>query len=278
MLLCTPLVRKGGEGHALEALVRWAGAHASILELEYFPGDGPLRAALGEALAGTRRPWMVTYAYERALLRRAASADAYLAGMERGVRQELRRRDRRLREAGNAAYVRLDRDVGRWIDEFLALEASGWKGRAGSALACRDADERYARAVLRGAFERGRLMASGVDLDGKPIGRRLCLLSGEGGLLFKSAYDEAHAKLAPGMLAHLENIRAFHDQPPALKWIDSATGPDNRAASSVWKDRRRVERIAIGVDAWGAAALSLIPALRWAKGKIRRGQPVAAPS
>ena len=269
MLLCTPLVRKGREQEAFAALIAWAARSASILELDYFPGDGPLRAALGEALGASERPWLVTYAYERALLRRAASAEAYVAGMERGVRSELRRRERRLKEAGRAEYVRLGSDLERWIEEFLVLEASGWKGQARGALACRESDVRYARAVLRGAQARGELFASGVDLDGKPIARRLCLTSGEGGILFKSAYDEAHARLAPGMLAHLENIRAFHDQPHRLQWIDSATGPDNAAANSVWKDRRRVERVAIGVDAWGAFLLTLLPLLRKAKAKMR---------
>lgn len=268
MLLCTPLVRRGCEVDAFAALLAWARRQASILELDYFPADGVLKNALADALAHIGRPWMITYAFERALLKRAPGADAYIAAMARGARQELRRRDRRLRETGKARYVRLDRDIERWIDDFLALEASGWKGRAGSALACREADARYARAVLRNAFGRGRLMACGVDLDGRPIGRRLCFVSGEGGLLFKSAYDEACAKLAPGMLAHLETIRAFHDRPGTLQWIDSATGPDNRAANAVWKDRRRIERLAVGVDAWGAVVLALLPALRSVRDRL----------
>ena len=55
----------------------------------------------------------------------------------------------RLAEEGALAFERLEGEDGlaAWTDEFLALEAAGWKGEAGSALA---SAPRYARRVRTG--------------------------------------------------------------------------------------------------------------------------------
>lgn len=44
-----------------------------------------------------------------------------------------------------------------WGEDFLRLEASGWKGRGGTALLCRASDREFFRRVIAGAHERGRL-------------------------------------------------------------------------------------------------------------------------
>lgn len=260
-LLCTPLVRKGFEAVSFDALLNFLGRQASIVELDYLVATGPLR----EALQG----WTVTSSFERALLRRTASAEAYLAAaLDGNTRRELRRKEKRLKEAGRVEYVRLapGGDVARWIGEFLRLEASGWKGEAGGALACSDAGRRYGEALFRGAFGRGRLLAGGIDLDGRPIAREMCLVAGEGAFSFRIAYDEAFGRYAPGLLGELHTVRVLHEH-PALQWVDSATGSDNVTIGKLWKDRVRVERVTTALDGRGALVLRLLEAMR----KMKRG-------
>src|SRR5262245_38692797 len=61
--------------------------------------------------------------------------------------------EKRLCERGVVAWRTLEpgQEAGPWIEDFLALEASGWKGRAGSAFAWSDANARFARAALAAA-------------------------------------------------------------------------------------------------------------------------------
>jgi hypothetical protein len=160
-----------------------------------------------------------------------------------------------------------DGDAARWIEDFIRIEASGWKGKAGGALACREPDLAFSRALFRGAFERGRLHAVGVDLDGKAIARELCLLAGDGAFSVRIAYDEQYARFAPGLLCEMENIRAFHDA-PGLQWMDSYTSSENATIGKLWKDRIRIERVAAALDGWGALVLAALPVLRRAKRSV----------
>src|SRR5438105_2357806 len=103
----------------------------------------------------------------------------------------------RARRGDRARYAEVGRapgdDFSAEIERFLALEASGWKGRAGGALACSAASLRFGREVLGEAARRGRLHMVGIDCDGQPIARRYSILAGEGAYAYKTAYDEAYA-------------------------------------------------------------------------------------
>ena len=76
-----------------------------------------------------------------------------------------------LQEQGKLTHVALapGEDIGRWIDEFLRLEASGWKGKEGSAMICSEANRRFLTETFTAAYKRGRLEMVGIDLDGKPL-------------------------------------------------------------------------------------------------------------
>lgn len=281
MLLCTPLVRTGTERECAAALLRWAREQdgASVLELQYLNAGGAFHAGLLDSVGAQRRTWRVAASYPRALLVRGADARSYMAAaIRKSVQKDLQRRARRLAEAGKVERAKLGPgdDVERWIADFMALEASGWKARAGGAFACREADRRFAAEVLRAAFARGRLMAHGIDVDGKPVARELTFAAGEGGFAFKTAYDERYSRAAPGVLLELDLIRSVHEH-PTLQWVDSFTGGPNQKLEALWKGRRTIQRVAVGTDAWGGFLLSLLPLARWAKQKLKGAQPVAAP-
>jgi CelD/BcsL family acetyltransferase involved in cellulose biosynthesis len=200
------------------------------------------------------------------------------------VRRELRRREKRLAEAGRLEHVVLRErsELPRWIDEFLVLEASGWKGRRGSALACSEPNRRFAERLFTGAFERGRLLMAGLDLDGRPIARYCGLAAGEGAIAFKTGFDESLRRFAPGTLA-LADLTALAHERPGLQWMDSYTAPGNDMMGAVWKHRRTVQRLAFATDLAGEAALALLPALRFARRvgsrlRLRKAPARALPS
>ena len=178
-MLCTPLVRAGRAAQCLEALHGWLrtnGESAALLQFECLVADGPFHRALGAWLEATRQPALVTDSYRRALLRKEGDAEHYLAGaLTRHVRQDLRRREKRLGESGKVTHpvLRPGDDLERWLDDLLQLEAGGWKGEAGSALQCKAADRRFATEIFGEAFRRGRLLMGGLDLhDGIQALRR----------------------------------------------------------------------------------------------------------
>jgi CelD/BcsL family acetyltransferase involved in cellulose biosynthesis len=266
-MLCVPLVRANRAHQAINAVFEWARSEASVLELSYLAADGPFHRALLEALNERDRGWLAFDAYTRPLLRRASDAETYLKSSLAGeLRRDLRRKEKRLGETGTLEHVALRSkdELARWIDEFLALEASGWKGKRGSALACSESNRRFAVELFTRAFERNRLVMVGLNLNGRAIARHCSLIAGEGAISFKTAYDEELRRFGPGILAELDNIRAFHER-SGLQWMDSYTAPNNVFIANLWKHRRTVQRVAIAADTRGELALAVLPLIRFCK-------------
>jgi CelD/BcsL family acetyltransferase involved in cellulose biosynthesis len=273
-MLCTPLIRKGCAAESLAALFRWLRSPdgASVLQLDYLAADGPVQLALIDALNAARLTPVTLDSYTRALMLAGRDAGSYMqTALSESFRKKMARNERRLKERGVLEHrvLREHDDIERWIDEFLRLEASGWKGHEGGALACTEPNARFARQVFRAAFERGRLLMLGIDLDGMPIARMCGFTAGEGSFAFKSAYDEALASYAPGILVELDWIRRVHET-PGLRWSDSYTAPGNEMIRRLWKGARAIQRLAIGADLRGELALAALPLIRLLKRAIGR--------
>jgi CelD/BcsL family acetyltransferase involved in cellulose biosynthesis len=268
-LLCTPLVRADCAVEALQALLAWRGGDASLIEFRYLPARGPFATALAAALRRARAAFAITLQFSRPLLRTAPSAEAYLAQLSPHLRKELRRKDRRLREhPGYREIVRAPgEDFAAEIEQFIALEASGWKAAAGGAFACSEPSLRFGREVLGEAARRGRLHMVGIDCDGQAIARRFTLLAADGAFAYKTAYDERYAAYSPGVLAEVLRIRELH-RLPELRWADSYTDPDNATASRMWKERRELQNVAVALGAWGDFWLSMLPLARWTARRV----------
>ena len=261
MLLCTPLIRARSMARVVEALLQTR--LAPLIEFDWVGAGGVFYGALSECASAAGLPWMVTDAYARALLVRDRDPRERFNS---NMKNNLRRWQARLAAEGTLSPRRLapDDDLAAWTAEFMQLEASGWKGRAGSALACREDDRRFVAAVFGEAFRRGRLLITGLDLDGKPLARHIMLTAGVGAVSFKLAYDEAHASCSPGILAEVDNVRQFMET-PGLRWIDSNTARESTGYWRVWKDRRTVQRVTIGLSVPGRVAVAALPLLRLAK-------------
>jgi CelD/BcsL family acetyltransferase involved in cellulose biosynthesis len=264
--LGTPLVRTGYGVQALETLFDWLGN--DMVHWRDLPGDGPFVAAL-QAVGGAVR--YCPYRRNRALLRRHGDADAYIAqALHKATRKELARLQRRLAELGVLAFKRSDD-----TESFLALEAAGWKGRNGSALASTPQGRRFFRAMSAQAARLGRLELLSLELNGRPIAMKCNLLAGEGAFAFKIAYDEAFARYSPGTLLELENIRAFHCG--GARWMDSCAAPEHFMANRLWLERRALVDV---VGATGKApanfALSSLSMLHRLWRSMRGAAPVPA--
>jgi CelD/BcsL family acetyltransferase involved in cellulose biosynthesis len=159
--LGAPLVARGAEETFWQALLAHADKHAGLglfLHLTDLPLSGTLADALRIVLAS--RPHALVWREERAMLSSPLSPEAYLeASMSGKKRKELRRQHARLSETGELKVERHRdaTDLAAWIEQFLTLEAAGWKGKAGSALACRPDTAALFREAMNGAAQAGRL-------------------------------------------------------------------------------------------------------------------------
>lgn len=249
--LGAPLVARGYEEAFWEALFAWADRNAGMalfLHLSHLPLTGALQEALSTVLTRQKRHHALVHREERAMLESALSAEAYLENALSGKkRKELRRQYNRLCEEGEVALERRNdtAELDPWIDAFLALEAAGWKGKAGSALACSPAAQALFRKSLNGAATQGRLERLQLTLDGKPIAMLATFLSPPGAFSFKTAFDEGFSRFSPGVLLQRENLALL--ERPGIVWTDSCAAADHPMIDHLWRERRPIGRISIAI-------------------------------
>lgn len=251
MFVGSPLVRSGCEAAFWHELFGWADVHAGsalFLHLGWMAEDGPLFRALSQVADGQGRPWGVVQREERALLQSELGPQAYLeTAMSGKKRKELRRQHKRLAEEGELRFERICDEIALdgWIEDFLALEQGGWKGRNGSALADRPSTRDWFAQTLHGAAEQGRLERLTLALDGKPIAMLANFIAPPGAFSFKTAFDERFARFSPGVLLQLENLDLLERADVA--WCDSCAAADHPMIERIWREKRAMVRVNVAI-------------------------------
>lgn len=249
--LGAPLVAQGSERAFWEAVLAWAdreAARALFLHLPQLPLDGPLHAALQAVCADQARAIGTVHREDRALLASNEAREAYFdAALSAKKRKELRRQFTRLSELGAVALERRTDEAGlaEWIAAFLALERSGWKGSAGTALASHEATAALFRTALAGAAARGKLERLTLRLDGEPIAMLATFRTPPGAFSYKTAFDERFARFSPGVLLQRENLAVLDD--PAIAWSDSCAAADHPMIDHLWRERRAIGRVSVAI-------------------------------
>lgn len=239
-----PLVRAGMENLFWSILLGWCDASGWAHTLVHVPRlteDGPLHRALVDVARVRGSEAEVVHREERALLESNLSPEAYWDEAVRAKkRKELRRQANRLAEQGAISFRRWQAGdpLEPWVDAFLDLEARGWKGKAGSALASHGETEAWFRAILAGAAEAGKLDMRSLDLDGRPLAMLINFLCPPGGFSFKTAFDEDYARFSPGVLLQQHNLDLLDDD--RIAWVDSCAAPGHPMIDSVWRERRHL--------------------------------------
>lgn len=273
--LATPLLRRGSELACLGAFFDWLkDQDACFMSWELVNGDGPFFRALMETVGGRHLESFLHAAASRALLRPKGDVESYLdQALSKRSRKDLRRRERRLAELGSVEFASLEGtdQLDAWIEEFLQVEASGWKGRNGTAMQCTPGVRRFFQDAAREAGRRGRLGMHALRVAGQPVAMQCDFLADDGAFAFKIAHDEAHAACAPGVLLEIENIRRCHakSQP---SWTDSCAKPSNELSNRLWLDRRTlVDFVAASERKRSQFVVSLLPLLRWTFRLVPKG-------
>jgi CelD/BcsL family acetyltransferase involved in cellulose biosynthesis len=137
--------------------------------------------------------------------------DAVEKALDGKFRQNLRRRKRRLAEQGEVKYVLADLKDAKALDGALAdlyeIEAGGWKGRDGTAIAQRPELVGFYTQIARDAAKRGALALGTLTLGGKPIAAHLSVVHGKRHFLIKIGYDESLHEYSPGQQMVSDAIR-----------------------------------------------------------------------
>ena len=109
--------------------------------------------------------------------------------------------------------------LGALLDEMFALEASGWKGREGTAILSSAEDAHFYRSLAFAAAEAGALRIATLREEGRLLAYEYCVVGGDSVLAMKVGYDETRSRLQPGHMVAVMNIRDACAN-PRLAWYD----------------------------------------------------------
>jgi CelD/BcsL family acetyltransferase involved in cellulose biosynthesis len=238
--LDTPLLDRDAADQAAAGLIaqaRDAGAHALLLR--YAARGGPAKQAFTRVLAAAGlRPHLLK-SWTRAGLDARSDPDTVLRNaLGRKKLKELRRLRHRLADHGAVRFEvgRNADEVAHGFDTFLELEASGWKGRRGTAMV---QQPEHAARLRRAATElaaRGRCETVTLHAGTTPLAAGIVLRHHDRAFFFKLGIDERFARYSPGVQLTLDLTRHLCAD-PAIALADSTARPAHSMIDPIWRGR-----------------------------------------
>jgi CelD/BcsL family acetyltransferase involved in cellulose biosynthesis len=192
--------------------------------------------------------------------------DAYLAGLPRKHRKEAGRLRRKLEAEGELTFEFADGSerLDDLLEEGFAIEGSGWKTEAGTAINSDPGTRRFYTAIARWAAGQGWLRLAFLRLDGRALAFDYCLDSGGSFYALKGGYDTNYRKLGPGTVLTYESIkRTFGD--PGLRTYEFLGTADEYKLAWTGTTHERLR-----VQAFSRSPLGLAQLVAW-----RHGRPLA---
>lgn len=238
--LCTPLLDRAAHEAAAVALLqaaRQAGAHALVLR--DVTVDGPVMRALTAALGRDRLRPRLLQSHMRACLDATGDAEASLRdALGTKKLKELRRQANRLAEHGPVSFevARMPAEVEAALDIFLRLEASGWKGRRGTALIQHEGDAAFIHRAAPALARNGQCEIVSLRVGGRAIAAGVVLRHQGRAFFFKLGVDEHFAKYSPGVQLTLALTRHLCSD-AAITSADSTAAPDHPMINPIWRGR-----------------------------------------
>lgn len=211
--------------------------------------DGPVASVLRTVALGRNLSFHETLKVERPFLESRLDGDEYLKNSLRAHHyREFRRLKRRLGDLGTLEYTvaRQPDEIRRGVEAFLALEASGWKGRERTAMAIDRYRAAFAREAVHGLSERDMCRVHTLTLDGKVIACLIAFIENGCAYTWKTAYDENFSAYSPGTLLMIEVTKTHLDDPNIVA-TDSCAVPDHPVMSRIWSERRAIGTLIIGL-------------------------------
>ncbi|MET0306942.1 MAG: GNAT family N-acetyltransferase [Solirubrobacterales bacterium] len=193
---------------AMDALIDAALQDVGAIELVELPDGDP---SLEHLTAGMRRAGMVGLFEPGSvspIVDTSGELDAWVKANHASWKKRLRRYHRKMEKDFEASFeiAKAPADLEAELSRGLALEASGWKGSAGTAIVSQPETEAFYREIAACFDARGELRLSRVELDGELVVFSLCIEQGGRLYSLKAGYDERFRKLVPGLVLQLSIV------------------------------------------------------------------------
>ncbi|WP_299818492.1 GNAT family N-acetyltransferase [uncultured Roseibium sp.] len=267
--LGTPLMHPQAGPDAVDAFLKGAAGSGALLAIPYLP----LASRTASRLSASGAVRITVTAREKRSAHDAGpkGEEQLQAAFSGKRRKEMRRLLRRLGDEHETSFESVTgAGVPAAFDAFLRLEASGWKGRSGTALSSRSQTEAFAKSAIAN-------LAGGncVRIDQLKVGEALVaalvLIQNRGHVFsWKIAFDESRARFSPGAQIALHALRENLAM-PGFKGADSLAVPGHSMIEPLWRGRVETATL-LGSQGFGGRLMTFLgEADLTAKRGLRRG-------
>jgi CelD/BcsL family acetyltransferase involved in cellulose biosynthesis len=222
-------------------------------------------------ITNTENHVAVLNTWARAALKPSGTYDAWMdTNFDRKRRKEYRRLSNRLGEQGayeTFTYKSGD-DAASWATDLLSLEAAGWKGKRGTAVAGDTALQSAFIEACQNLSASGKLRFWKLTLDGKPVACMYAIVEGDQAWLGKIAYDESLAKYSPGVLLILHATEQLFAE-SHIKVVDSCAIPGHPMIENIWRDRLTMADVMLAPKSVSALRFKLTVAFETTRRTLR---------
>jgi len=238
--LCSPLIDRDAPIEAATRLLqqaREAGAHALVLNDVAL--EGAAMASLNQVLNRDSLKPRVLGSYIRASLDATQDGETLLRdALGTKKLKELRRLRHRLEEHGPVVFevARRPDEIGLALETFLQLEASGWKGKRGTALIQHAGDAAFIRRAVPALAETAQCEIVSLRAGTIPVAAGIVLRHQDRAFFFKLGIDEGFARYSPGVQLTLDLTRHLCAD-PAIASADSMASADHPMINPIWRGR-----------------------------------------
>ena len=204
-----------------------------LMRLQHVPEESGAADFLRDYLRRRRVPFRQFESEANWYLQVKGSADEYLASLERYPPRYVRRRERKLAEAGRVSLVLATGgpDLDQRLDQYYRVYGASWK--------VRETDPTFHRDLARVAADRGWLRLGICLLNDQPIAAQLWLVRNGVAYIVKLAYDEAYGRYSPGVILTAFLMRAVIDQ-DRVREVDYLKGDEEYKKD--WTPLRRTRQ------------------------------------
>jgi hypothetical protein len=163
------------------------------------------------------------------------AADYFNKSLSSRTQSKLRQELRRIQAHGDVAFETICEPaaIADAIEDYIALEGRGWKGRAGTAISCSAAESEFLRRAAAELAQERRIKVHRLRLNGRTLASSITYFSESMAWYAKISFDESQARNSPGshlvMYATEELLRD-----PAVTWADSCAPPDHPLMRKFW--------------------------------------------
>jgi CelD/BcsL family acetyltransferase involved in cellulose biosynthesis len=195
------------------------------------------------------------------------SVESFLKGLSSRSRKHISSADAAFNSLPDSHYAigREPDELAEEFEQFLRVEASGWKGREGTAVKLNPKLEAFYRGLTTRMVKDGRCEIHALHAEGRCIAAEFCVYTGRQCAGLKSGYDEAYSRMTPGRLVVQKTLEGCCED-PSVDFV-------NEVSSAEWlrmwhPDSDDLRKAYVAIRPLSGRALLL--ALRFRFGALRR--------